>query len=38
MLAAALLAEDRERALADYEARLEEIWRLYGDRRAAFYA
>jgi hypothetical protein len=37
MLATALLAEDRGRALADYEARLAEIWRLYSDRRAAFY-
>ncbi|HEX8467689.1 MAG TPA: FAD-dependent monooxygenase [Allosphingosinicella sp.] len=37
MLAEALLAEDRERALADYETRLQEIGRLYGDRRAAFY-
>lgn len=37
MLAKALLAEDRARALADYEARLAEIWRLYDDRRSAFY-
>lgn len=38
MLATALLAEDRDGALAGYEARLEAIWRLYRDRRAAFYA
>jgi len=37
MLARALLAEDREGALADYEGRLEEIWRLYRNRREAFY-
>jgi flavin-dependent dehydrogenase len=37
MLARALLADDRESALADYEARLGEIWRLYRDRREAFY-
>ena len=37
MLAEALLAEDRESALLHYEARLEEIWRLYRDRRDAFY-
>lgn len=37
MLAEALLAEDRVAALTDYEARLEEIWRLYRDRRDAFY-
>jgi flavin-dependent dehydrogenase len=37
MLARALLSEDRERGLADYESRLEEIWRIYRDRREAFY-
>jgi len=37
MLARALLAEHREGALANYEARLGEIWRLYRDRREAFY-
>jgi flavin-dependent dehydrogenase len=37
MLAKALLAEDRGAALSDYEARLAEIWRLYRDRREAFY-
>ncbi len=37
MLARALLAADREAALADYEGRLGEIWRLYRDRRTAFY-
>jgi len=37
MLARALLAEDREKALADYEGRLGEIGRLYRDRREAYY-
>jgi flavin-dependent dehydrogenase len=37
MLAKALLAGDREAALVDYKARLGEIWRLYSERREAFY-
>jgi flavin-dependent dehydrogenase len=37
MLAEALLAGDRERAMARYEARLAEIWRLYRDRRDSFH-
>ena len=38
MLAEALLAGDRERGLAEYEARLAEIWRIYRERRDVFYA
>lgn len=38
MLAAALLAEDRDSALAAYRARLDDIWRIYADRRLSYYA
>lgn len=38
MLATALLAGNRGAALAGYGARLDEIWRIYADRRASYYA
>lgn len=38
MLATALLSGNRERGLAAYEGRLAEIWRIYCERREAFYA